>query len=154
LNFRIDPDTGTIAQADTDITPASLLLDEVAHTNNGLASTGAENAALSTTITSNVPIVAERAMYLNSTARQWEGGAASAGATALSTRWSMAEGATGFFYTYLLLGNPNADETTVTVRYQWPDGEILDKTYAVPGQSRRTIDVRGEDPRPSPPPSA
>jgi Domain of unknown function (DUF4394)/Bacterial Ig-like domain (group 3) len=106
---------------------------------------GAGNASLSTAIASSVPIVAERAMYLNTTARQWEGGTATAGATSLSTTWSLAEGATGFFYTYLLLGNPGADEASVTVRYQLPDGETIEKTYAVAGQSRRTIDVRGED---------
>jgi hypothetical protein len=108
---------------------------------------GAGNASLSTAIASNVPIVAERAMYLNTSSRQWEGGTATAGATALSTTWSLAEGATGFFYTYLLLGNPNTDETTATVRYLLPDGMTIEKTYDVAGQSRRTIDVRGEDPR-------
>jgi len=86
-------------------------------------------------------------MYLNTTPRQWEGGTASAGATSLSTTWSLAEGATGFFYTYLLLGNPNTDAATATVRYQLPDGTAFEKTYEVDGQSRRTIDVRGEDAR-------
>ena len=106
---------------------------------------GAGNASLSTAIASNVPIVAERAMYLNTTSRQWEGGTASAGAPSLSTTWSLAEGATGFFYTYLLLGNPNTGDATATVRYQLPDGTTIEKTYVVDGQSRRTIDVRGED---------
>jgi hypothetical protein len=91
--------------------------------------------------------VAERAMYLNTSARQWEGGSASAGATAPSTTWSLAEGATGFFQTYLLLGNPNTDEAEATVRYQLPDGTTIEKTYAVAGQSRRTVDVAGEDPQ-------
>ncbi len=63
-----------------------------------------------TSVTSDVPIVAERAMYLNTTNRMWEGGAAGHGATALSTSWSFAEGATGFFDTYLLLGNPGTSE--------------------------------------------
>ncbi len=74
-------------------------------------------------------------------------GTAGRGATALSTTWSLAEGATGFFHTYLLLGNPNTGEATVTVRYQLPDGTAFDKAYAVPGQSRRTVDVNFEDAR-------
>ena len=108
---------------------------------------GAEAASLSTIISSSVPIVAERAMYINTTSRQWEGGTASAGSRALSTNWSLAEGATGFFFTYLLLGNPNMTDASVTVRYQLPDGTTIDKMYTVTGQSRRTIDVRGEDPQ-------
>jgi hypothetical protein len=107
---------------------------------------GLATAALSTVITSTVPVVAERAMYLNSP-QPLGAGTAGRGATALSTTWSLAEGATGFFHTYLLLGNPNTGEATVTVRYQLPDGTAFDKDYAVPGQSRRTIDVNFEDAR-------
>jgi hypothetical protein len=107
---------------------------------------GLAEAALSTVITSTVPVVAERAMYLNG-AQPLIAGTAGRGATALSTTWSLAEGATGFFHTYLLLGNPNAGEATVTVRYQLPDGTTFDKDYPVPGQSRRTVDVNFEDVR-------
>ena len=107
---------------------------------------GLATAALSTVITSNVPVVAERAMYLNTT-QPLVAGTAGRGATALSTSWSLAEGATGFFHTYLLLGNPNAGEANVTVRYQLPDGTAFDKSYPVPGQSRRTVDVNFEDAR-------
>jgi hypothetical protein len=106
---------------------------------------GAEQAALSTDIQSSVPIVAERAMYLNTTTRQWEGGSASAGSTTFGTEWSLAEGATGFFFTYLLLANPINADATVTVQYQLPDGTTIAKEHIVPGLSRRTIDVRGED---------
>jgi hypothetical protein len=107
---------------------------------------GIGGASLSTAIQSSVPIVAERAMYLNTSARQWEGGTASAGATSLSTTWSLAEGATGFFYTYLLLGNPGVAETSATVCYQLADGTVINKMYQVSGQSRLTIDVRAQDP--------
>lgn len=106
---------------------------------------GLEGASLSTVITSDYAIVAERAMYLNTTGRQWEGGTSGRGAVAPSTTWSFAEGATGFFHTYLLLGNANTAEATVTVRYQLPDGTVITKDYAVAPQSRRTIDVNFED---------
>ena len=106
---------------------------------------GLASAALSTIITSDLPIVAERAMYLNTSNRLWEGGTAGGGATALSTTWSFAEGATGFFRTYLLFGNPNDTPATVTVQYQLPSGTTISKLYAVTGRSRRTVDINGED---------
>jgi hypothetical protein len=106
---------------------------------------GLASAALSTIVASDLPVVAERAMYLNTTSRLWEGGAAGRGATALSTSWSFAEGATGFFHTYLLLGNPSDATATVTVHYQLPSGATLTKSYSVAARSRRTIDVNRED---------
>jgi hypothetical protein len=107
---------------------------------------GLAAAAFSTVITADVGILAERAMYLNTGERLWEGGTVGRGATSLDTTWSFAEGATGFFHTYLLLGNPGVSETSVTVRYQLADGTVVTKTYTVAPQSRRTIDVGGEDP--------
>jgi hypothetical protein len=106
---------------------------------------GLESAALSTIVSSDVPVVAERAMYLNTTNRLWEGGAAGRGATAPSRSWSFAEGATGFFHTYLCLGNPNDGAAFVQVRYQLSSGETLTKGYNVAGKSRLTIDVNNED---------
>jgi hypothetical protein len=108
---------------------------------------GLAAAAFSTVITSDVQVVAERAMYLNTSDRLWEGGTAGRGATQLSTNWSFAEGATGFFHTYLLLGNPGTTDGTATVRYQLADGTVISKDYPVAAQSRRTIDVAGEDPQ-------
>lgn len=107
---------------------------------------GLAEASLSTVVTSTLPIVAERAMYITGTSgRLFEAGTASAGATALGTEWSFAEGATGFFFTYLLLGNPQTVPAEVNVVYQLPDGTTVPKTYVVDPQSRRTVDVRGED---------
>jgi hypothetical protein len=94
-----------------------------------------------------VPIVAERAMYLHSTDRPWGAGASGGGAIAPATSWSFAEGSTGFFHTYLLLGNPAASEATVTVSHQLPNATMLTRTYVVPPQSRRTVDVNLEDPQ-------
>lgn len=106
---------------------------------------GLASAALSTIVASDVPIVAERAMYLNTTNRLWEGGAVGRGAPALNSFWSFAEGATGFFHTYLCMGNPNDGTANVTVTYKLASGETLSKQYSVPGKSRLTIDVNGED---------
>ncbi len=107
---------------------------------------GLRFAAVSTTVTSDVPVVAERAMYLNTSNRLWEGGTSGHGATALSNVWSFAEGATGsFFHTYLLVGNPNDGTTTVTTVYLLPDGREIVKSHDMAGRSRMTIDVASED---------
>jgi hypothetical protein len=109
---------------------------------------GLSAASMSTVVTSTLPIVAERAMYITTpTSRLFEAGTASAGATSLSNNWSFAEGSTGFFFTYLLFGNPHATGTNVNVVYQLPDGTTIPKTYGVLPQSRLTIDVAQEDPR-------
>jgi hypothetical protein len=108
---------------------------------------GLASAALSTVVSANVPIVVERAMYLNTTNRLWEGGAAGGGAAAPSHFWSFGEGATGFFHTYLCLGNPDDSPSNVDVTYQLSSGETVMRRYNVAGKSRLTIDVNGEDPK-------
>jgi uncharacterized repeat protein (TIGR01451 family) len=98
--------------------------------------------------TNNVPIVAERAMYLHVTGQPMGAGHAGEGAASPSTSWFFAEGATGsFFSEYLLLANPNPAAGTATVRYLLPDGTAFEKTYTLDPTSRRTIGVAGEDPR-------
>jgi hypothetical protein len=106
---------------------------------------GLASAALSTAISSDVPIVAERAMYLN-LARPLDAGTVSRGATALGTSWSLAEGATGFFHTYLLLGNPGADAAIATVRYLLSDSTVIERQYTIAPHSRLTVDVKQEAP--------
>jgi hypothetical protein len=108
---------------------------------------GLASASMSTIVSSDVPVVAERAMYLNTSERLWEGGAVGRGATALSQTWSFAEGSTGFFNTYLCLGNPNNGTANATVTYKLASGQTLTKTYMVPGRSRLTIGVNGEHPQ-------
>lgn len=103
--------------------------------------------AFATVVTSDQPIAAERAMYVNDAGQVFAGGTVGGGATALSNHWEFAEGGTGFFRTYLLIGNPHTQDTTANVRYQLPDGTILYKSHPVPAQARLTIDVGEEDPR-------
>jgi hypothetical protein len=49
---------------------------------------------------------------LNTSTRPLVGGTAGRGATALGTTWSFAQGATGFFHTYPLLGHLNTEVST------------------------------------------
>jgi Fibronectin type III domain len=67
-------------------------------------------------------------------------GASSARAlTAPSTTWYLAEGNTGFFDTYVLLANPSATPTTVTVDFLLDGGGVVRRQYALNGNARFTI---------------
>jgi Tol biopolymer transport system component/subtilisin-like proprotein convertase family protein len=102
-------------------------------------------------VTNNVPVIAERAMYAVDPANLALGfvaGHESAGVTALSTQWFLAEGATGpFFDFYILLANPNPQAADLRVTYLLDDGTNIEKSYGVPANARRTIYVNGEDAR-------
>ncbi len=103
---------------------------------------------LSAEILSSLPIVAERSMYRSTSTQVFAAGHVGAGATAPSTSWFFAEGATGsFFNLYLLLGNPSAVDASVDVKYLLPDGSTITRTYSVAANSRHTVDVAGEDTR-------
>ena len=100
-------------------------------------------------ITATAPIIAERAMYFSDrTDRPFDGGHESAGVNAAATRWFLAEGATGpFFDCFVLLSNPNPAETAVTVTYLLEDGTAIPKTFTMPANSRKTINLEDEDNR-------
>jgi large repetitive protein len=96
-------------------------------------------ASLGAVVTSDVPILAERSMYLFANGT-FGGGAASSGANALSTQWYFGEGATGpFFHAFLSLLNPGSTPATATVTYHMSDGSTASKAYAVPAAGRRTV---------------
>jgi hypothetical protein len=94
-------------------------------------------------ISASRAIGAERAMYFpRNGPRLWEGGHESAGVTATSRTWFLAEGATGsFFECFILLMNPNATPAETTLTYLLPDGSTLAQSLTIPANSRRTINV-------------
>lgn len=103
---------------------------------------------VSAKITSDIPILAERAMYQTVSGRLFSAGHESMGVTAPSTSWFFAEGATGtYFDLYLLLANPTSTDATVTIDYLFAGGGVLTKTVSVAHDSRRTLGVDGEDPQ-------
>jgi Ca2+-binding RTX toxin-like protein len=104
------------------------------------------NRSFATVVESNVPIVAERAMYF-STARFWEGGHESTGVSEPSANWFLAEGATGsFFDTFILVANPNPTSTTVTVTYLTDQGQPITRTHTVAANARLTVYMEAEAP--------
>ncbi|MEO5821443.1 MAG: hypothetical protein ABIT71_13140 [Vicinamibacteraceae bacterium] len=105
---------------------------------------------VSARIVSDVPILVERSMYMDTAnpPQVFGAGHAGAGVTATNTRWFLAEGATGgFFDMYYLIANPSTTPTRVRVTYLLPNGVPLVKEYNVAAQSRLTISVDGEDAR-------
>jgi YVTN family beta-propeller protein len=103
------------------------------------------NTSFGAHVVFDLPGVAERAMYfgMNPT---WRGGHASAGITAPSTTWFLAEGATGtYFTTYVLLANPHAQPVDVTVRFLPDTGAGVTKPYRLEAQQRLTLNIAAED---------
>jgi hypothetical protein len=102
-------------------------------------------SSMGAAISSDVPIVAERSMYLSSLFEVFTAGAAGAGSPQLATEWIFAEGSPGgFFDEFLLLANPNPSPTTLSVTYRRADGVSATAAYAVPGQGRTTVWVNHE----------
>ena len=96
-------------------------------------------------IASAQPIIVERAMYLDRPGQPFAAGHESAGVTAPSTSWFLAEGATGsFFEMFVLVANPNPTPANVAVDYLLTNGSVLTKNYAVAANSRFTIWVDEE----------
>ncbi len=92
------------------------------------------------------PIIVERAMYLSSQGRTFNAGHESAGVTAPSTKWFLAEGATGpFFDLFVLIANPTSEAAQVRATYLLPDGRRYQKDDTVAPNSRFNIWVDLED---------
>ena len=110
-----------------------------------LQAPGLADTDVSAAIAATQPILVERAMYRSVAGQPFAAGHGSAGVTAASTSWFLAEGATGaFFDLFVLLANPNTTPADVEIRYLLNDGTVLTKVYTVAPESRRTIYVDDE----------
>ena len=101
------------------------------------------NRSFGLDITAEAPIIAERAMYFSmGTNRPFDGGHESAGVNETSTRWFLAEGATGeFFDCFVLLSNPNNARARVKLTYLLSDGATYVQDLTMEPNSRHTINV-------------
>lgn len=106
------------------------------------------NTDVSAVITSDVPVIVERAMYLSTTGHVFEAGHDSAGVTSAATEWFLAEGATGpYFDEFILLANPGDQDAHVEATYLLPDGSSVVKAYVVLRDARYTVWVDAQDER-------
>ncbi|HEY68958.1 MAG TPA: S8 family serine peptidase [Anaerolineae bacterium] len=93
-----------------------------------------QDAAFSTLITSDLPVIVERALYFAN------GGHNSMAVTQPSTIWYLAEGYTGEdFSTYILIQNPNQMAATVRLRYLLQGGGIVEREHPIEAHSRHTV---------------
>ena len=99
------------------------------------------------TSTNGVPVIVERSLYLAAGGLAFGAGHNSAGVTAPSTTWFLAEGATGdYLDMFVLIANPGSTVADVRGTYLLPSGKTIEKVYAVAGNSRFNIWVDLEDP--------
>ncbi len=108
---------------------------------------GAKDASIK--VTSNVPVIPERAMYRNNRRE----GHDSTGTAQAASDYYLAEGCTGFgFTTYILVQNPQETPTDVTIYYQTASGPVAGPAFQMPANSRKTVCVNdtttipGDDP--------
>ncbi|MBU1671406.1 MAG: IPT/TIG domain-containing protein [Actinobacteria bacterium] len=100
---------------------------------------GARDASIQ--VESNVPVIPERAMYRNNRRE----GHDSTGTTAAANNYFLAEGSTNWgFTTYVLVQNPNATDTTVTITYMTSDFGPQPQTPFVMAPGTRTT-IRAND---------
>ena len=98
---------------------------------------------ISTKVTSDKPVIAERSMYWNEKA----GGHNSPGVTAPQEEWYLAEGCTaGGFETWVLIQNPGEEEANVTLTFQGVEGLHPGPTLSLPPGSRRSVNVADNSP--------
>ncbi len=101
-----------------------------------------QNAEVSAEVTSDLPIVAERAMYFDFKGSGIKGGHTSTGTAGTRTHWYLAEGYCGDnFSSWILLQNPGEATANVHVQYFGGQGVLEEQDYAVPGFSRFSINV-------------
>jgi hypothetical protein len=100
---------------------------------------------VSAVFTSPMPIIAERAMYLDSPVQTFAAGHEAAGITAPATEWFLAEGATGpYFDLFILFANPNDVPAQCDVDFLLPDGSVIPRDATIAPRSRENIWVDAE----------
>ena len=96
------------------------------------------DAQVSTKVSSDVPVVAERAVYFTYDGKQ--GGHDSIGALTPANDWYLAEGYTGGdFDTWVLVQNPGLAGAKVTLSFQLVEGTAPDYTFDLPAGKRMSV---------------
>lgn len=103
---------------------------------------------VSAEITTDAPIIAERAVYLSRPGQTFAAGHESMGVTAPALEWFFAEGATGpYFDLFVLVANPSSTDAEVDAVYRLPDGTTFSRRQTIGANSRFNIWVDYEDDR-------
>ncbi|HEY5530920.1 MAG TPA: DUF5719 family protein [Candidatus Anoxymicrobiaceae bacterium] len=103
-----------------------------------VADTVPDSWQVSTVVSSDTPVVAERAMYGNN--RSW--GDDSIGASEAASSWYLAEGCTkGGFETWVLVQNPENTGVEVHLTFMTPAGPVTGPSAVLDAYTRRTFNV-------------
>jgi uncharacterized repeat protein (TIGR01451 family) len=111
-----------------------------------------ETVAVSSTVSSNQPIIAERAMWWPGPAmggEVWTEAHNSPGATQTGTRWALAEGEVGgpqSAETYILIANTSDAAGSARVTLYFADGTSTVQTFPLLPRSRRSVNVSADYP--------
>jgi hypothetical protein len=109
---------------------------------------GARDASIK--VEADAPVIPERAMYRNDRREGHDSG----GTTTAAADYYLAEGCTGFgFTTFILVQNPQDSPTQVSITYQAAAGPVQGPTFAMPANSRKTVNVNDTTAIPGPDPS-
>lgn len=93
---------------------------------------------VSTKVTSNQPVVAERSMYARSKAWAHD----SVGVTGPGKTWYLAEGCTlPNTETWVLVQNPNPTAAKINLTYMMPDGTATSSPITIPANSRKSFNI-------------
>jgi len=133
------PDTGQTVTRTLPVKAGERVTLNIAQESPALA-----NAAVATRVTSDQPILVERAQYWPGPASSWYEAHNSFGATSLSTKWGLAEGRVGgpeAYQTYILLANSNNAQSQVRITYLRTNGTTVVKNYTVEPTSRFNVQV-------------
>lgn len=99
---------------------------------------GAKDASMK--VDANIPVLAERSMYVENEWRRE--GHVSIGAVSPSQTFFLAEGSTAWgFTTYVLVQNPNSEGAQVTLTYMTDEGLRTQPAFTIPPNSRKTVRV-------------
>lgn len=132
VNLTYMTENGAVSGPEMTIGPKSRETFEVAKTVPGTWS-------VSTKVTSDQPVVAERAMYL---ANRQKDATDSIGVRALARTWFLAEGCTlSGFESWVLVQNPNATPARVTFTYMTANGAQRGPSETLAPNSRKTYNI-------------
>ena len=128
----------TYMTPDEEIRGGELTLLPRTRTTVNVADAVPDECSVSTTVTSDMPVVAERAMYWNGRA----GGHDSIGVTSPARSWYLAEGSTaGGFETWVLVQNPSDETAEVSLTYLTTGGPVEGPAFTLESHRRKTINV-------------
>jgi len=122
----------------------TLILEPESRQTVNVSDTVPDAWSVSTMVSSDRPVVAERATYW----KNRTGGHSSVGVTVPSQTWYLAEGCTdGGFETWVLLQNPGEERASAKLTFMTPAGEVEGPTVSLEARTRQTVNVADTVPK-------